>query len=294
MAFAGEIDVRVREGSLLPGGGDGVTQLFYTQRDGLTWLIADENDNGVLDDSDFTVQFIGTHDFTQADFTRTDFVTVGTAGDDELVGTEDADRIFGAGGNDTITGLGGDDELNGGEGNDVIDGGPGGFDMLNGDGGDDTLTLATSDIGGVASGGDGNDTVFGSDVGFFSDLQGGNGDDILNAGAVSTTLSGGDGADILRSGAGDDQLNGGYNEDFTLDGDPDLFVYGAWAWGTDNVYQFDDGLDLFDLRGSGLTFADLTIVNDDFQTTITSANGTIFINEFDGPVEITADDFIFS
>ena len=62
--------------------------------------------------------------------------------------------------------LGGDDEVHGGAGDDVLDGGPGGFDNLFGEEGNDELTLATSDVGGVASGGDGDDILFGSDTSF--------------------------------------------------------------------------------------------------------------------------------
>ena len=48
------------------------------------------------------------------------------------------------------------------------------------------------------------------------------------------------------------------------------------------------------MRGSGLQFSDLTIINEDFQTTITSSRGQITIFEnFDQPVEITAADFLF-
>jgi hypothetical protein len=124
----------------------------------------------------------------------------------------------------------------------------------------------------------------------------------LHAGAVGSFLNGDDGADRLFSGAGDDQIAAGIDEStFELDGDQDLFVYtGTGRWSEegsffgDTVEQFQDGSDLFDMRGSGLTFADLTIVNDDFQTTITSSRGQITIFEsFGQPVEITAADFLF-
>lgn len=65
--------------------------------------------------------------------------------------------------------------------------------------------------------------------------------------------------------------------------------------GSDVLFDFEDGLDKFDLRSSGLVFADLTIVNEDFQTTITSSRGTISIFEsFDQRVEITEADFLFA
>jgi Ca2+-binding RTX toxin-like protein len=294
VAFGGKLNINPQAGALLPGTGDGVTQLFYAQRANTTWLFADENDNGRLDGTDFTVKFSGIHNFTRDDFDRTDFVIVGTGGNDVITGTEDADRVFAAGGNDQVFGLGGDDELNGGDGNDLLEGGPGGFDILNGDLGDDALSLATSDAG-VASGGGGNDTLTGSDVIFsFSDLKGEDGNDTLQAGAWGANMDGGNGADRMISGIGDDQMVGGRDENFELDGQEDLFVYGADDWGSDTLFDFEDGVDKFDLRGSGLTYDDLTIDNQDFQTTITSAKGMISIFEnFDQPVEITAADFLF-
>ena len=108
-------------------------------------------------------------------------------------------------------------------------------------------------------------------------------------------MDGGTGADRLFSSARDDRFFG------TADGEQDLFVYGgSGAWSNagsffgDRISGFEDGVDLFDMRGSGLTFADLTIVNDTFQTKITSSRGTITIFEsFGQPVEITEADFLF-
>ena len=109
-------------------------------------------------------------------------------------------------------------------------------------------------------------------------------------------MQGGTGADRLFSGAGDDQLSGGRDGNGVLDGEQDLFVYGAGPWGSDRIVsEFEDGFDLFDLRESGLGFEDLTIVDAPFRTTITSSLGQIDIFEsFDEPVEITADDFLFA
>ena len=222
-----------------------------------------------------------------------------------ITGTEEADRIFAAGGDDEVTALGGDDEVHGGAGDDFLDGGPGGFDNLFGEEGDDELTLATSDGGGVASGGDGDDLLFGSDTSFSNfdnSLQGDAGNDDLHAGAVGSSLNGGSGSDRLFSGAADDQLEAGRDElGFDLDNAQDLFVYtGTGRWSAegssfgDTVSGFQDGSDLFDLRGSGLQFSDLTIVNDDFQTTISSSRGTITIFEsFGQEVFVDANDFLF-
>jgi Ca2+-binding RTX toxin-like protein len=304
-AFAGNLSIDPTEGAVLPGAGDGVTQLGYAQKNNDTFLIADSNDDGVLDDNDFVVQFQGLHNFTVDDFARTDFVIAGTNGDDFIIGTENDDRIFAAGGNDQVFALGGNDEVHGGAGDDFLDGGPGGFDNLFGEAGNDTLTLASSDFGGNASGGDGNDTLFGSDTSFSNfdnRLLGDAGNDDLHAGTVGSFVSGGSGADRLFSSVADDQMDGGRDElTFDLDGAQDLFVYtGTGRWSSENTFfgdeisGFEDGSDLFDMRGSGLEFDDLTIDNSDFQTTITSDRGTITIFEsFGEEVFIDQSDFLF-
>jgi hypothetical protein len=113
---------------------------------------------------------------------------------------------------------------------------------------------------------------------------------------------GGSGADQLFSGAADDQMEAGRDEfGFDLDNAQDLFVYtGTGRWSSedsslgDTVFGFQDGSDLFDMRGSGLQFSDLTIVNEPFQTTITSDRGTITIFEnFGQEVFIDQNDFLF-
>jgi hypothetical protein len=40
--------------------------------------------------------------------------------------------------------------------------------------------------------------------------------------------------------------------------DADKFQFGA-VWGTDTIFDFEDGTDLIDLSASGLTFANLTV-----------------------------------
>jgi Ca2+-binding RTX toxin-like protein len=305
-AWVGQIDANPSVGATLPGSGDGLTQLGYIQHSGNTFLVADTNDDGLVDADDFTVEFRGLLNFTPDDFDNTDFIIAGTNGDDVITGTADDDRIFAAGGNDQVFALGGNDEVHGGTGDDFLDGGPGGFDNLLGEAGNDTLTLATSDIGGNASGGEGNDTLFGSDTSFSNfdnSLQGDAGNDDLHAGAVGSSMNGGGGSDRLFSSAADDQMEGGRDEfGFDLDNAQDLFVYtrtGRWSEEADSPFGdiisgFQDGSDLFDMRGSGLEFNDLTIVNEDFQTTITSDRGMITIFEsFGQEVFIDQNDFLF-
>ena len=299
-AFVGLLAIDPKKGAVLPGAGDGVTQLGYAHKSGSTYLVGDSNDDGVLDDNDFVVRFDGIHHFTVDDFDNTDFVIAGTNGDDVITGTEGDDRIFAAGGNDQVFALGGSDEVYGGTGNDLIDGGVGefDFDQLHGEAGNDTISLQNSS--GSAFGGEGNDVLIGSDGGFGNDLHGGVGDDALHAGAAGSFLGGDDGADQLFSGEGDDQIAGGIDFDtFELDGDQDLFVYtGTGRWSVegsffgDQIEQFEDGLDLFDLRGSGLQFSDLVIDNDgDFGPTITSDRGQITVGTFGAFID--GNDFLF-
>ncbi|MGO4740493.1 hypothetical protein AB4099_28425 [Bosea sp. 2KB_26] len=115
-------------------------------------------------------------------------------------------------------------------------------------------------------------------------------------------MNGEGGSDWLISGAADDQMEAGRDEfGFELDNPQDLFVYsGTGRWSEegsffgDTVSGFQDGSDLFDLRGSGLQFSDLSIVNEEFETTITSVRGNIsvFVNAGQ-EVFLDQDDFLF-
>lgn len=294
LSFNGKISVNPVAGAMLSGADNGLNDVFYTIKGGETWLLIDENDNGVLNATDTAIQFNGVHNFTEADFTdNTNFVTAGTNAGDNLVGTEFDDVIFGLGGNDNILGLGGNDLIFGGVGDDTLDGGTG-FDELHGEAGNDTLTLKNSEIGGNAFGGEGNDVLFGSDVAFtFSTLDGGAGDDTLRAGTAGASLVDFDGGnDRLVGGVGDDQFFGGAGND--------LFVFGAiWTSPSgfqDVIYDFEDGIDKIDLRGSGLTFADLTIDDSGYSAIITSTAGQIELTLVGQPSSgaITQADFLFA
>jgi Ca2+-binding RTX toxin-like protein len=294
LVFRGNVCVDPVAGAKLSGGGNGLTDLFYTGKNGNTWLLADQNDNGVLDATDFAVQFSGAHTFTEADFTaRTNFVIAGTNKSDTIYGTDDDDIIFGLDKNDKLFGQAGDDELHGGNGNDRLDGGTG-FDTLYGDAGNDTLTLATSDVGGNAYGGEGDDLLIGNDAQFtFSWLEGGSGNDTLQAGAGGATMVDFDGGDDKLVGeTGDDSFTGGAGND--------KFVFGStWTSSSgfqDIIWDFEDGLEKIDLRGSGLTFADLTIDNSGYSAIITSAAGQIELVGLgqQGSGTITQADFLFA
>jgi Ca2+-binding RTX toxin-like protein len=95
--------------TVLGNAGDGLHDVFFsTSADGTkTQLIADLNDDGLLDANDLVTNFNGDIDFTSADFVDTFKVIRGTTGDDILNGTANADSIYGIAGNDVINGLGG-------------------------------------------------------------------------------------------------------------------------------------------------------------------------------------------
>lgn len=63
--------------------------------------------------------------------------------------------------------------------------------------------------------------------------------------------------------------------------------------GNDTINAFEDGIDLLDLSGTGLVFADLTITNNGGDTLIIdgAGNETTLVNTL--AADITVDDFIF-
>ncbi len=54
-------------------------------------------------------------------------------------------------------------------------------------------------------------------------------------------------------GLGNDLLTGGTGAD--------TFLFAASTWGRDIIADFEDGTDMFDLIGSGFTFADANLVD---------------------------------
>lgn len=142
-------------------------------------------------------------------------------GIDTLVSIENA---IGGAGNDALLGDDGPNQLSGGlafeTGNDRIEG-RGGNDLLTGEGGNDTLL-----------GGDGDDTLVG-DGGF------GFGNDVLDGGA---------GNDVLIAGRGIDDMTGGAGADrFVFESFAD-FIGTATFSGFDTIHDFQQGVDVIDLR----------------------------------------------
>ncbi|MEO1066309.1 MAG: calcium-binding protein, partial [Pseudomonadota bacterium] len=196
----------------------------------------------------------------------------GTDGDDRLQGSNTNERfdglagddyIFGNSGADTIYGRDGNDELRGGYGNDLIYGGAG-----------DDLIIAWHHND-TAHGGAGNDTIEGYNG--YDILNGDDGDDIIDGGAHS---------DVLNGGAGNDRLTGGSFDD--------TFVFDTASFGHDTITDYLDNREDLDFRGSGLTFADLTISQSGGNTLIATANdeSTITLLNTNASV-INEQDFLF-
>lgn len=195
-------------------------------------------------------------------------VLTGTSESDELSGKGGNDRLLGRGRSDRLFGDDGNDDLFGGDGNDRLDGGQGNDD-LKGFNGNDTLL-----------GGAGQDTLNGADGA--DSLNGGGGDDRLNGGKGKDTLVGGNGDDVLTGKGGEDVFIGGLGDD-TLTGDAgrDRYVYRSIDEARDRIQNFDDDLDVIDLRQffGGSRYSD----SDPFEAYI------VIVNEEDDVTRIRVD-----
>ena len=164
----------------------------------------------------------------------------------------------------------GDDRLYGGAGDDVVSGDT--RQAWNGTGGDDRLF-----------GGTGNDTIHGD-----SDSAGQNG--------FGPGMSFHCGDDTVVGGAGDDRLFGDVGLDYAdldLTAGADRFVFRRGGLGDDIIGDFQQAVDLIDVRGLGIrAFARLDIDEIGSSSVITWANGdTLTVVDVTG---LTAGDFIFA
>ncbi|MCY1313581.1 hypothetical protein D9M70_641190 [compost metagenome] len=107
-------------------------------------------------------------------------------------------------------------------------------------------------------------------------------------------MVGGTGEDVLVGSAADDFMVGGVL--FEPDLEADKFQFGA-LWGTDTVFDFEDGTDLIDLSTSGFAFADLTIGEQFGEAVITVTDqpdaGSITLTGI-APAAISEADFLFT
>ena len=243
------------------------------------------------------------HDFTVDDFDNTDFVIVGTDGDDMITGTEGDDSIFAAGGDDQSSRSAATTRSMAAPATTSSTAAPASTICS----ARKATTRSASPRATTAAlhGGDGDDMLFGSDSSFnFFDntFNGDDGNDDLQAGAVGSTadrrLRARTGWSAARPTTDRSAASTRHLRARRRPGPVRLQRHRAVERGRQLLRRhgrrFEDGSDLFDLRGSGLQFADLTIVNDgDFGPTIESSLGKITVSESFGDVTIDASDFLF-
>jgi Ca2+-binding RTX toxin-like protein len=91
-------------------------------------------------------------------------------------------------------------------------------------------------------------------------LYGKSGNDKLYGGTGSDGLVGDSGNDRLYGESGKDRLNGSSGNDILTGGsNADSFRF-TGKWGADKITDFTNGVDRIDLRGNGLSFRELSIV----------------------------------
>lgn len=215
-------------------------------------------------------------------------VANGGSSDDTITAAAGKNRINGNQGNDTITGNVSKDVLRGNNGADTLNGADGG-DFLRGGRGDDTLNGGNG--ADYLNGGSGNDI-----------LNGGSGNDVLDGRTGSDTLNGDGGNDTLNGWRGDDTLNGGSGNDTLIAGwgndtltggtGNDSFVFDLGD-GTNTITDFDANGEIIDLRGNGLSFADLSISAASGDTVISVSGLTIVLDGMANTGNITEADFLF-
>ena len=195
----------------------------------------------------------------------------GGSGNDFFFGDGGSDRMYGEGDNDTMNGLADNDIVNGGDGNDIMRGG-GGIDLMGGGLGDDTMYGGDSHDNMFGDGG--MDRMFGEDGNDF--MKGLNDDDIMRGGA---------GRDRLNGGLGDDNLGGGSGADTYI------FQNG---WGNDIIADFENGLDLIDMRqvAGANSYSDLVVTFESGSTFVRFGGNEIrlFAESF---ANIGSEDFLF-
>lgn len=155
-----------------------------------------------------------------------------------------------------------------------------GADTLYGQRGDDELF-----------GGRGADKLVG---GYGADtLLGGGGADTLNGGIGNDVLAGRNSADHLQGGGGDDTLNGGRGDDVLVGGNgADTFVFNS-LFASDQVIDFEDGVDRLKFSIEDITFGDVVIsdISGDAHLTIAD-HGTVVLQGVNATL-ISEDDFLF-
>ncbi|MCF1710321.1 hypothetical protein L0V05_16030, partial [Tabrizicola sp. J26] len=129
-------------------------------------------------------------------------------------------------------------------------------------------------------------------------LSGGLGHDMLDGGAGNDTMTGDAGNDLLKGGTGNDSLSGGTGNDTLVGGTgQDSFVFDTASFGNDTITDFvadeGSGHEIIDLRGLGLSLADLEVTSEVGGTLLAIGDhGSIHLAGVAASA-VTADDFLF-
>ena len=221
-----------------------------------------------------------------------DNILTGSLGDNLLLGLNGYDTLYGGDGDDVLKGNQGQDYLYGEDGDDIGHGGSGADRIFMGVGNDIAKGYKGND---VIYGGEGKDALYGYAHGDRlyggegdDGLWGGNGNDRLFGGSGADTLVGGSGADVISGGNGNDTLTGGSGDDifrFNVDSGSDLIS---------DFHAGDDEIDVIDFSALGITFSDLTVIQQGSSTLISTpdADSVLLLGVL--PDELVSNfDFIF-
>ncbi|MBC7431844.1 MAG: hypothetical protein H7345_07225 [Rubritepida sp.] len=215
--------------------------------------------------------------------------------------------LYGRGGNDVLWGSVFADSLNGGDGDDIMRGQGGADTMVGGDGNDSYVVLDPGVVI-IELPNQGYDFVY---VGLAANidftladnvewailsgaanrLTGNASDNYLLGGGLACRIDGRAGNDQIFGSNFADTLIGGTGDDtIYCYGGADRLLYQSVGWGSDQLSGFAtaDGAKL-DFRGSGLTFANLTLDVSGGNTLVSSGADAILVF---GAV-LTASDFLF-
>ncbi len=141
-------------------------------------------------------------------------------------------------------------------------------------------TLVGTDFADLIFGNGGSDTISGLE-----------GRDRLSGGDDNDTLFGDEGRDLLRGDLGQDDLFGS----FFGSADSDVFIFTSGDTGVDRVWDFQDGLDLLDVRDWDVAFRHLRFTETATGNLIVQGDdrGETFVIIGTTAAQIDRDDFIF-
>ncbi len=136
-------------------------------------------------------------------------------------------------------------------------------------------------------------------------IRGTNGDDALIGTALDDTIYGRRGDDVIHAGDGDDVVYGGGGRDTIFAGDGNNDVYGgggrdtfafeSGAAGVTTLHDWQDGRDVIDLTGLGVSSLDqLQITTSGSWTTIAAGAMSIRMDAGANSAPLSAADFIFA